>query len=289
MGGVGTGVAQAIRLNVAPYPVLKRVGKGARMSDYDRIQYEVDEHIARIWLNRPEKKNAFTRKMIGQMRAAIETAENDHEVRVIVFRGRGNTFSAGVDLAEALQGDDLSADHAPWLDVCTRIAKSKKPTVAVVEGYLVGGAHALMTNCDFAIASADARIGDFFIKRGLIGAANAYYWLPRMVGIRRARELVMTGKLLSGTEAAEWGLVNMAAPAEELDGVVDKFVSDLADKSGFTLKIAKMVLDRSLDLDFDSFSTMQELSSYFIVERSHDAREGIAAFVEKRSPEWKDC
>ncbi len=258
------------------------------MSDDDRIQYELGDRVARIWFNRPEKRNAFTRQMMLELSDAVSAAESDPKARVIVFRGRGGTLCSGADLDEAIHSQDLSADHAPWLTLCTQIAKTKKPTIAVVEGYLVGGGHGLVVNCDLAVATTDARIGDFFMNRGLIGAANAYYWLPRMIGLRRTRELVLTGRLLSGVEAAEWGLVNLAVPPGKIDEAVDKLVSELTNKSGFALQIAKMVLDRSLDLDFDSFTTMQELSSYYVVERSHDAREGIAAFVEKRAPHWQD-
>jgi enoyl-CoA hydratase len=258
------------------------------MHDTDLVQYEVDGHTARIWLNRPEKKNAFNLAMIAKMLRSFDAADDNPAVRVIILRGRGGTLCAGMDLAEVMETGDVNREcHKAFLDVCNRVASARKPTIAVVEGYLTGGGHSLMTNCDFAIATEDAKLGDFYQRRGLIGAANAYYFLPRILGIRKAKELILTGKLLTGTEAAEWGLVNEAVPAAELDVAVDRLFGQLVSKSPFAIEIAKMSLDRALDLDWASFLAIQELSSYHLVERSDDAREGINAFLEKRQPQFE--
>jgi enoyl-CoA hydratase len=257
-------------------------------SDTDLIQYEVDGHVARIWLNRPEKKNAFTLAMIKRMRASFMAAQQNPDVRAIILRGRGGTLCAGVDLAEVMESGEVSRDdHEPYLDLCNTVAKSTKPTIAVVEGYLTGGGHSLVINCDFAIASTEAKLGDYYMRRGLIGAGNAYYWLPRIVGLRRAKQLVLTGMLLSGVEAAQWGLVTSAVAPEELDDAVEALLAQLVDKSPLAMEIAKRALDRSMDLDWASFQVMQEFSSDYIISPSYDAREGISAFLEKRDPQFK--
>ena len=120
------------------------------------------------------------------------------------------------------------------------------------EGYTTAGGFEIMINCDFSIASEDAKIGDFHIRRALFGGAGPIYRVPRILGERRAKELMLTGKLLTGREAYEWGLVNDVAPAEELDECVDSFVAQLADKSPFQMAITKMTLNRGLDADTET-------------------------------------
>src|SRR5438552_5275236 len=111
----------------------------------------------------------------------------------------------------------------------------QKPTVAVVEGHAVAGGFELMISCDFAIAADDAKIGDFHIRRALFGGAGPIYRLPRYIGLRRTKELLLTGKLLTGKQCAEWGLANLSAPAEELDQAVADFIAPMKDKSAFTM------------------------------------------------------
>jgi len=258
------------------------------MADRELVQYEVDGHAARIWLNRPEKKNAFTLSMVGAMRDYFAEAQRDPDVRVIVFRGRGGTLCAGVDLSEVMASGEVSRDdHQPYLELCNTVAKSRKPTIAVIEGYLTGGGHSLVINFDFAIASTEAKLGDYYMRRGLIGAGNAYYWLPRIIGMRRAKSLILTGRLLTGQEAADWGLVTEAVPPQEVDHAVEQLIGELTDKSPLAMEIAKLSLDRSIDMDWETFQVMQEFSSDRIISLSHDAHEGISAFLEKRAPQFK--
>src|SRR5215218_1860898 len=202
------------------------------------IQYEVHDGIATIWLNRPEVKNCVNWGLLTQLAARVDEVERDDSVRVVLFRGRGNTFCAGADLnmlngeflATTTRSVELAQLSAKTYD---RIYNLNKPTIAVVEGYAVAGGFELLISCDFAIATSDAQIGDFHIRRALFGGAGPIYRLPRYIGMRRAKELMLTGKLLSGDECAEWGLVNVSAPTEELDQAVADFVAPLADKSPF--------------------------------------------------------
>ena len=157
--------------------------------------------------------------------------------------------------------------------------------MAVLEGYTTAGGFEIMINCDFAIAAEDAKIGDFHMRRALFGGAGPIYRLPRILGERKAKELMLTGKLLSGREAYEWGLVNACAPAEELDACVDRFVADLVDKSPFQMAITKMCLNRSLDADTDTLMLVERLA-VGVTLNSSDAAEGVAAFLEKRDAVW---
>jgi len=253
------------------------------------IQYEVDGHVARIWLNRPHKRNSVSQQLLQELDDARIRAENDPEVRVMVIRGREGTFCSGFDLDE-LQGDFVGTtkayEVAAWsARVCDAFFRSPKPSVSVHEGYTTAGGFEIMINCDFSIAAEDAKIGDFHIRRALFGGAGPIYRVPRILGERRAKELMLTGKLLTGREAYEWGLVNDVAPADELDACVDSFIAQLTDKSPFQMAMTKMTLNRGLDADTETMMLVERLA-VGVTLNSNDAAEGVAAFLEKRDPVW---
>ncbi len=257
--------------------------------EVEPIQYEVDGHVARIWLNRPHKMNSVSQQLLQELDEAVRRADADPEVRVMVFRGRGGTFCSGFDLDE-LQGDFVGQSGA-WeiaqrsARICDGIFRSSTPSVSVLEGHTTAGGFEIMINCDFAIAADDAKIGDFHMRRALFGGAGPIYRVPRMIGIRKTKELMLTGKLLSGVEAAQFGLINASAPAEDLDETVADFVGNLTDKSPFQMRITKMTIDRSLDADTQSLMVMEHLA-VGVTLNSEDAAEGVAAFLEKREPKW---
>jgi enoyl-CoA hydratase len=264
-------------------------GKVFPTMEAEPIQYEVDGPLARIWLNRTHKRNCVSQQLLSELEVAVDRAEADDQVRAMVIRGRGNTFCSGFDLDE-LQADfagkttaiDITRESAR---VCDRIFRSDKPSVAVLEGYTTAGGFEIMVNCDFAIADEAAMIGDFHIRRALFGGAGPLYRLPRILGLRKAKELMLTGKLLTGREALEFGLINDAAPAEELDACLERFVEPLVDKSPYAMSITKMVLNRGLDADTDTLMVLEHLAAGLILE-SDDAQEGIAAFLDKREAAW---
>jgi enoyl-CoA hydratase/carnithine racemase len=260
-----------------------------RIIEAEPIQYEVDGPIARIWLNRPHKRNAVSQQLLDELDAARQRAEEDPNIRVMVIRGRGGTFCSGFDLDE-LQSDFVGTSGAYEVAqrsarICDAIFRSPTPSVSVHEGYSTAGGFEILVNCDFSIAEENAKIGDFHIRRALFGGAGPIYRLPRILGERKAKELMLTGKLLSGREAYEWGLVNACAPAEELDATVDRFVAELIDKSPFQMGITKMALNRGLDADVDTLMLVERLA-VGVTLNSNDAAEGIAAFLDKRDPNW---
>lgn len=259
------------------------------MAVEDDIQFERDGHIARIWFNRPQKRNCITVPMLHRLDAIITEIEADPELRVVVVRGREGTFSSGFDL-DSLQADFIGTSTAMDVavvsaKVCDRLYSMSKPSVAVLEGYVTAGGFEVMISCDFAIAEDTALIGDFHIRRALFGGAGPIYRLPRILGIRKTKELMLTGKLLTGVEAADFDLVNKSAPAAELDATVDEFVSHLVDKSPFQMKLTKMAVDRGLDADIASLMVLEHLA-VGVTLNSQDAAEGVAAFLEKREPKW---
>jgi enoyl-CoA hydratase/carnithine racemase len=257
--------------------------------DVEGIEYERDGYVARVWLNRPQKRNAVTIPILQRLQEIIEEVDADPGIRALVLRGRGGTFCSGFDL-DSLKAEYVGTTNA--LDVayksariCNRLYNMRKPSFAVLEGYTTAGGFELMISCDFAIAADDAKLGDYHMKRALFGGAGPIYRLPRMIGIRKAKELMLSGKLLTGKEAEQWGIVNLSVPQSELDKAVDEFVGQFTDKSPFTMFITKMTVDRSLDADTESLMVMEHLA-VGVVLQSNDANEGVTAFLGKREPTW---
>jgi enoyl-CoA hydratase len=256
-------------------------------TETDPIQYEVDGHVATIWLNRPHIRNAVNWELLNQMAERVEEAATDPEVRVVLFRGRGGAdlnMLSSTHLGTSKTSLELANLSAKTYD---RIHTMPKPTVSVIEGYAVAGGFELAISTDFALIADEAQIGDFHIRRALFGGCGPIYRLPRIMGIRKSKELMLTGKLLSGKEAAsaEWNLANKSAPAAELDKCVEDFIADLVDKSPFCMKITKETLNRGLDADTESLIVMEQMACN-VVHNSQDAKEGVAAFLEKREPVW---
>src|SRR5436305_9039691 len=256
------------------------------------VQYEVVDQVATIWFNRPEVKNCVNWGLLTQFGAALERAEDDDDARVVVIRGRGNTFCAGADL-NMLDSEFLGTTNnsvkiaqvsARTFDRAFNLAK---PTVAVVEGYAVAGGFELMISCDFAVVADDAKIGDFHIRRALFGGAGPIYRLPRYIGLRRTKELLLTGKLLSGLQCADWGLANVSAPSENLDEAVAEFVAPMKDKSAFTMRITKLAANRGLDGDTETLIALESMTCN-VAHQANDAREGVQAFLQKREPVGSD-
>jgi enoyl-CoA hydratase len=257
--------------------------------DTDHIVLEKDGPVARVWLNRPHKKNAVTTELLHRLDEIIVEVDADPELRVLVLRGRGNTFCSGFDLDELLEkyvGSTTAMEVAVLsAKVCDRLYSMNTPSVAVLEGHVTAGGFELMISCDFAIAATDAKIGDFHIRRALFGGAGPIYRLPRMIGIRKTKELMLTGKLLSGQQAVDFDLINAAAEPAELDQLEADFIAPLIDKSPFAMRLTKMTIDRGLDADIQSLMVMEHLAVGNALQ-SEEAREGVNAFLEKREPKW---
>ena len=259
------------------------------MAVTDHVMLEKDGEIARVWLNRPHKKNAVTVELLHRLDEIIREVDSDPDLRVLILRGREGTFCSGFDLDELLAdyvGTTTAMEVAVLsAKVCDRLYSMNTPSVAVLEGYVTAGGFELMISCDFAVSADDAQIGDFHIRRALFGGAGPIYRLPRMIGIRKTKELMLTGKLLSGKEAVDFDLINASAPAEELDELVKDFIAPIIDKSPFAMRLTKMTIDRGLDADIQSLMVMEHLAVGNALQ-SEDAREGVNAFLEKREPKW---
>jgi len=257
----------------------------------DVIQYELaDNGVCTIWLNRPHKRNCVSPQLLRELEVAVDRAAAEKKALVVVFRGRGNTFCSGADLGmlvgpvlgESSDSLQLAIDSARTYD---KIYNMSKPTIAAVEGYAVAGGFELLISCDFCLAADEARIGDFHIRRALFGGAGPIYRLPRYLGMRKAKELMLTGKLLSGKECEEWGLANASAPAAQFDKLIEDFCAPMLELSPFCMWMTKKALNRGLDADTESLIALETMTCN-VVHHSADAKEGVSAFLEKRKPNW---
>jgi len=214
----------------------------------DRIAYEKAPPRATITLNRPEVLNAFDFRMLREVARAAEDASWDDEIRVVVVTGTGRAFCVGADLREwAAEYLGSPREYWKWFgafkDMHDRLREIGKPTVARINGICVGGGNELQMACDLAVMVEDAFIRHVGPEHGSVPAGGATQWLPIMVGDRRAREILLLCDEIPARQAAEWGLVNKAVPAAELDAAVDYYVERLAVKLPQTIRYTKQQLN----------------------------------------------
>jgi 2-(1,2-epoxy-1,2-dihydrophenyl)acetyl-CoA isomerase len=250
--------------------------------------------VLRIRLQRPERRNSMTREMLAQLTDSIENAPDDAEVRVIVLSSEGEHFCSGMDLASI----NVKSEQKPRVgDIQRRLPRGANrliqgmlgvqiPIVCAVRGWASGlGCHLALAS-DFAIASKTARFVEPFVKRGFTPDSGATYLLSRLVGLARARQMLLLGREIDGEQAAEWGLVHAAVEDAELESATEELVGQLAGAATIALGLTKWLMNRSLDLDVTD-SLANEAFALELAARSHDFKEGMAAFAKKRPPRYE--
>ena len=259
--------------------------------EYKTIIYEKKNGVAKITLNRPEALNTLNRTMFLEVGQALEEADKDANVRVVVITGSGKSFCAGVDLKFSSEELKTLQDQQDFFRlgnsmVLQRIEGLSKPVIAAVHGYCLAGGFEIMVSTDLVIAAEDARIGDQHINFALFGGGGCVYRLSLLVGMRKAKEIVLTGKRLSGKEAEQIGLVNLAVPSDKLESAVEELAAELAEKSPVAMRLSKWFINRVSMPDAD---TKLELAIMYglIDASSEDKEEGFRAFLEKRQPVFK--
>ena len=258
--------------------------------EYRTLGYELKDHVARITLNRPDSGNALDGEMGRElMHAAIRTSE-DRAVRAVLLTGAGRMFCVGGDLKGfAAQGERLSAhlkELAGMLHMAiSRFVRMDAPLLVAVNGVAGGGGMSFVLAADLVLAAESGKFTMAYTKAGLSPDGGSTYFLPRIVGVRRALELALTNRVLSAREAYEWGLVTRVVADAALAAEAQTLAAQLASGATRAYGAAKRLLHHSFA---ESLETQMELEAQAIAEqaRGTDAREGIAAFIAKRAPRY---
>jgi enoyl-CoA hydratase/carnithine racemase len=245
--------------------------------------------VRHVVLNRPEKRNAFNDELVLGLRDALTEAAGDDAVQCVVLRGAGPMFSSGMDVnflgALASEPGNLRASRRPIIETWNLLEEMPKPTIAQIHGACIGGAMELALAADLRVMAAEAVIGLVETRVGLVPDVGGSTRLPSVVGLGRAKEMIMASKIIDGTEAERIGLVNRVAPAEGLDAATDQLVDELLQCAPRAVALAKRLLDSvakpTLSASLEAEVTAQELCA-----RSEDFAEGTRAFAEKRQPEF---
>jgi len=249
----------------------------------------VEAGHARIALNRPELHNPLDDRTMGQLVAAFADLRKDATVRVVTIRGAGPSFCAGADLKMFLRVLDdpaaLTAFIRSTKTVFTAIEHFPHPVVAVVLGFALAGGLELMLACDLVIAAEDAVLGDQHINFGLIPGGGATQRLPRILGPRKAKELMFLGSRVSGAEAERLGLVNRAVPADRLEAAAEEWVRTLQEKSPTALSYMKELVQGADNVPLETGLDL-EAGLFLAYARLGDLHEGLTAFKEKRKPRY---
>lgn len=245
-----------------------------------------EEAYAIVQFNRPEVLNALNIKLMEELVDALERLDKDEEVRCIILTGNERAFAAGADIKEMADASAvemlLRDQFARW----DRIRKIKKPLIAAVSGFALGGGCELMMTCDIVIASETARIGQPEINIGVMPGAGGTQRLTRAVGKVKAMELVLTGKTIGAQEALEWGLINKVVPVEYYLEEAKNIAREIAGKPPIAVRLAKESILKAFDTTIEGGLEF-ERKNFYLLFASEDQKEGMKAFTEKRKPEWK--
>lgn len=252
---------------------------------YTTITYEVSDMVATIGLNRPEARNGFTAVMADELGAAFTAADHDDQVRVVVLTAAGDYFCVGMDLAAGGEAEDM--DDPDWVEWSTRVARPMteltKPIIAVIQGPAVGVGVTMTLPADFRLAADTARFGFVFARRGLVPEAGSLWYLPQLVGLAKAKEWMLTGRLVDATEAVTAGLITSVHPAETLHdaayALAEQLATEIAPASAAIIRrgLTAMAAGGSPEA---AFALDRKTIPHAL--RSADLTEGITAFLGKR-------
>jgi len=256
---------------------------------YENIIYQVEEGVATITFNRPGALNALNAALLEEFSQALDAVAADDDIRVLILTGAGDkAFVAGADISELATYNPLTAKnfaqngHA----IFARLQALPIAVIAAVNGFALGGGTEIAIACDFIYASENAKFGQPEINLGLIPGFGGTQRLPRLIGANRAKELVFTGKMISAAEAEKIGLANKVVPPDQLMAEVMQTAREIASKGKVSLRAAKDAINRGLNTDLATGIHI-EVEGFGMCYASSDAKEGTAAFLEKRKAAFK--
>jgi enoyl-CoA hydratase/carnithine racemase len=264
--------------------------------DFKQIEYAIEDQVLTITLNRPDRLNAWTETMRAELTEALDRADADDDVRVIIMTGAGRAYCAGMDLEAGgstfdhrERGGDGEVPRDGGGQLSLRIFESKKPVIAAINGPAVGVGITMTLPMDFRLASETAKMGFVFTQRGIVPEACSSWFLPRVVGISQALEWATTGRVFSAEEALAGGLVRSVHPADELLPAARALAGEIAEKTApVSVALARQMLWRMLGADHPMAAHRADSRGMLSRGQSADANEGISAFLEKRPARFPD-
>lgn len=255
--------------------------------EYGEILYEVMDNVAWITINRPEVKNAFREQTLDELAEAFNRTREDPSIAAAVVSGAGGAFSAGGDFHAMMKLN--KANSYMWNDRMLKVAMTIRnlpiPVIAMVEGPCVGGGHELMLWCDLVIAAEDSTFGQTGARVGACPTVGATQYIAKLIGERRAKEMIFLCKTYSGKEAAEIGLANIAVPADQLRAKVEEVCRQIIGYSSQTIRATKVSLNFDSDALYPSWQHGMELLAN--IWGTEESMEGMNAFLERRKPDFQ--
>jgi enoyl-CoA hydratase/carnithine racemase len=253
---------------------------------YQSISFETEGQIAILTLNRPQRRNALSLELMTELIECLNEIGRDRSLRAVILAAAGKVFCSGHDLSEMV-GRDIN-DYREVFDVCTelmtRVQSIPQPVIAQVQGIATAAGCQLVATCDLAVASDQAAFATPGVKIGLF-CTTPMVALSRAVGRKRALQMLMTGDMVDALTAVEWGLINIAVPASELEAQTRKLAARIAEASSLTVALGKQAFYTQIDLDQPkAYAYAKEVMSMNAL--AADAQEGISAFLEKRQAFW---
>ncbi len=252
----------------------------------DTIKVTHRKKVATITLNRPQQLNAFTTSMVIELENELALIRDDHTIRAVLLVGSGKAFCAGVDIQEKPYNPLNSRIFLKTFNRVVKMVESlPQPTVAVLHGTAVAGGLELALACTFRIAAREAKMGLPEINLGLVAAVGTTYRLPRLVGFGKAMEMCLLGSLITGSEAERIGLVNWTFPAENLGDEAELLVKKLVDQPPIAMSLVKDALCAAAT-PHETNDSLMEILSASVNHYTEDKKEGLAAFLAKRKPDF---
>jgi enoyl-CoA hydratase len=265
--------------------------------EFTTLEVTRRDHVTWVTLNRPDALNAMNRALVRELRTFFSSLGEDRDTRLVVLRGAGRAFCAGLDLKEGAGGDggnDGSVQASlrsqrQISELVIMMRRAPQPIVACVHGAACGGGFALALGADVRLAGTSARMNAAFIRIGLSACdVGVSYFLPRMVGASVAAELLLTGNFIDATRAERLGLVSRVVPDAELPAAAQAMADDMLRNSPIGLRLTKECLNASLDAGSLEHVIAMEDRNQILCTRTSDFREGITAFLQKRPPQFSD-
>ncbi|MBB6450149.1 2-(1,2-epoxy-1,2-dihydrophenyl)acetyl-CoA isomerase [Geomicrobium halophilum] len=252
------------------------------------LQTNLEQSVLTLTLHRPDQLNAFSGEMIEELTKSVKEAETNEDVRVIVITGAGRSFSAGGDVKTMGESEpqDIYAHIGRLNDCISAIKNSPKPVIAAVHGFAAGAGFNLALACDLIVAAEDSKFALSFSKVGLISDGGGSYFLPRLIGPHLAKQFFFSGQSIPAKRLYELGVVNELYPANELQDKTMAMAVDLANGPSVAYGMMKKLVDHAMTASLDEILEQERITQTMMVT-TEDHKEGVAAFKEKRAPQFK--